>query len=226
MCVSLSWLLWKKMVQRDTVQEVVVVHQGETPTQPQIHFPYSIYGTDLTIEALSFYEGPYLEDGTYEEVCDVAALVVHNTGAQTLSKVSITVQTEKEALLFEGNWLLPGKTCVLLEKNKSIYANETVRHCEGISRVTAFENLLDGQVAVNEESIDRLKVTNLSENSLSHLRIVYKNYLTQTDMYMGGITYEIGIDGLAPGQCYTLTPPYYVKDYSKVIFAYTVQNNE
>ena len=67
--------------------------------------PYTIPGTDLQIQSVTAYEGPYLEDGTYEEVSDVAALVVANTSEYPLQTVEISLYTLRRTLEFSGSWI-------------------------------------------------------------------------------------------------------------------------
>lgn len=192
------------------------------PEQTQLRtvmLPAEIVGTDLTAEALSYYEGPYLEDGSYEEVCDVAALVVANPLDTPIRQVQILVETEKEMLQFAGSWIPAGSKCVLLEMERNQYAGEAVYRCTGIQQAADMQNSVP--VELREEGDITICVVNRSDSGIPALRLGYKTYLQQTDMYIGGITNELLIENLEPGREYCVTPPHYVKDYCRIVFMRT-----
>lgn len=188
-----------------------------------ITLPYTVEGTDLIIKELATYEGPFLEDGTYEEVSDVAALVLHNTGEKTLQTADITVYTQENVLQFKGTWLPAESNCVLLEVNRMPYTGEPITRCIGSQEKTVYENLLHSQLLLQEGSSEEICVFNTSEYSVGKLRLLYKTYLAQTDMYMGGVTNELELEELKPGKTVCVTPPRYVQGYSKVVFVREIE---
>lgn len=180
--------------------------------------PYTIPGTDLQIQSVTAYEGPYLEDGTYEEVSDVAALVVANTSEHPLQTVEISLFGLRRTLEFSGTWLPPGSSCVLLEKNRSLYREESYVGCSGNQSICKEENALEN-ITLDEVGDDTLCLVNGGPERQPPVLLRYKTYMQEEDLYIGGVTNEVLFPSLAPGETYTLTPPRYVKGYGKIIFA-------
>lgn len=181
-------------------------------------FPHKIPGTDLQIQDITAYEGPYLEDGTYEEICDVAVLIVSNTSEHPLETVEISLFGLRRTLEFSGTWLPPGSRCVLLEKNRRLYREESYVGCSGNQSICKEENALEN-ITLEEVGDDTLCLVNGGPERQPPVLLRYKTYMQEEDLYIGGVTNEVLFPSLAPGETYTLTPPRYVKGYGKIIFA-------
>ena len=85
------------------------------PAAAEVTFPIDIPGTPLQIEKTVFYEGPFLEDGEDELVVGVMALLVRNTGAQSLETAQITLADERATYRFQGRHIPPHSRVLLLE---------------------------------------------------------------------------------------------------------------
>ena len=155
-------------------------------------------GYGLQVIDMGSYTGMYMEDGTDEIVSGVLMLVVENTGEQDIQYAEITMDFADQQAQFSLTTLPVGEKMVLLEKN----------------RLQWQENMDDGavlpmtdNVAYFQEPIsimeDKLKigivdgainVTNISgEDIPGNIAVYYKN--AASDIYYGGITYRIQIQG-------------------------------
>ncbi len=196
---------------------VLTMYVPQTTQQAQqLELPFTPADTDLVIEELTTYEGPFLEDGSNGEVSDVAALVVYNPLETAMEQANITVSTQTELLQFEG-WFLPPKSrCVLLETNKKQYHYEPILDCAGRQKLSEAVNLLGSTLVLREDTQDILSLENQSEKETGEIQLYYKTYLQQTDTYIGGITRQLQSDSILPGQSRQFSPPYYVRGYVKV----------
>ncbi len=176
--------------------------ETEAAEQPQTTAPVEIiqvsndYG--LKVTDMGGYTGMYMEDGTDEIVSGVLMLVVENTGEQDIQYAEITMDFADQQAQFSLTTLPVGEKVVLLEKNRMQWQ----------------ENMDDGSVlpmvhnvAFFQEPIstmeDKLKigivdgainVTNISgEDIPGTISVYYKN--AAADIYYGGITYRIQIQG-------------------------------
>ena len=174
----------------------------------------------LVIESLGGYEGPFLEDGTYEEVCDVVAVQVRNQGNKPISSTELFVKTCLGVYQFKGTLIMPGQTCVLLELSRLPYKGETSAMCTGTLMFEDRQNLLHTAIKLKEGSDDTLIITNETDKRQDGVCLYYKMYLEPTDILVGGITYQMQLKHLLPGEKQILRLPHYVQGYSRILAAY------
>ena len=189
-------------------------------TNPVTHepftFPARIPGTTLIAEAVSIYEGPFLEDGSDEEVTDIAALLVRNAGSEEIIYCYIELKSEDSHFAFLGERIPPGATVLLLEYERGLYEKCSYLDCRGW-QITA-QSVIDVKkdVVITERSFGMLQITNTSDKLLWGVRIFYKSWLSPPDVYVGGMCYSVTIPLLLPGQTETLSPNHYACGFSKV----------
>ena len=206
-------LLWES-----PQEQIVCCFSQESSAQYQ---PFPIVLEDqLVIESLGGYEGPFLEDGTYEEVSDVVAVKVHNQGFNPIKNTYFTLKTDQGIYTFRGSTILSDQTCVLLELSRQPYRGEIAAQCTGTVILEDKDNLMISGVSVEESGEDAVRVTNATGYDLDNICLCYKTYFAQTDTLMGGITYEIEIKEIPSGESKSLKLPFYVIGYSKIIAIY------
>lgn len=193
--------------------------EAPTPTELQnVKLGYGLKVTDM-----GSYTGMYMEDGTDEIVSGVLMLMVENTGEQDIQYAEITMDFADQQARFSLTTLPVGAKVVLLEKN----------------RLQWQENMDDGtvqpmvdNVAYFQEPIstmeDKLKigildgainVTNISgEDIPGTIAVYYKN--AAADIYYGGITYRIQIQGgLKAGEVRQVMTNHASDTGSRILFA-------
>lgn len=197
---------------------------SQTPTDEpdtSIHFPYNITGTDLVIEQVNSYNGIYFEDGSDREVSNVAAIVLRNNGQTCIEYVNITVKCNDILLQFVGSTLEAGERMIILEADGKNYQTGKYTDCTAdvasITELVMSENL----VCVEEQENGKLLVTNLTEENIPCIRIFYKYYMDDVDVYVGGITYTAKVVDLNAGASCTVTPSHYYSGFSKILMIKT-----
>lgn len=182
----------------------------------KISFPYRIRDTNMLVEGIGIYEGPYLEDGTNDPVADVAALQLKNLSDSPLERGAVILEIGGELYIFEAFAIPPGQSAFVIESKKKAFTSEPITFCSGWA---VEETWLDiSQFATIEEyGIDTLMITNISDDILPTLRVLYKSFDQKSGMYIGGICYEIELHQLEPGQSISVKPYHYVSGYSKVV---------
>lgn len=180
-------------------------------------FPCAIAGSDLVIEKISAYDGPFLEDGSDKEVTDVTAILVTNRGEEYAEYAEITLNRDGTQLKFIASAHAPGSTMLVLEADGKAYCDGTYTNCT--ANVAAGENytLSEDQVRLEERDEGGLTLTNLTQRDIPCVRIFYKFYKSDAGVYIGGITYTAKVTDLAAGSTCVVTPSHYLKGYSKVI---------
>lgn len=204
---------------------------GQRPTQPntvpadgenkQTGFPFALEYTSLVAEKLIAYEGAYLEDGSEENVTDIAALVLTNTGTTGIEYAQIILTQNGQELSFDGTYIPPKSTVLLLEENKQPYSAAPVTACRCRTVIPGVFDRSERKVQIKETGMCTLEVTNLTDQTLDGVRIFYKHHEGENDLYVGGITYSVMIPDLASGQTQSITPYRYAAGYSMVVAVVT-----
>ena len=70
-------------------------------------------------------------------------------------------------------------------------------------------------------SDNTITVTNNSGSDMGQIYVYYK--IAYGDLYLGGITYRVGLSGLKAGESSTCYAGHFSTDYSKLMFATYVQ---
>lgn len=158
-----------------------------------VNLDYGMYVTDI-----GPYTGMYMEDGTDEIVSGVLMLVVQNNGEQDIQYAQITMPVGEETAVFTLTTLPVGESVVLLETNRMQWQQD-VDYAAILPKV---ENIAYFQEPVSTQE-DKLKisivdgainVTNISGEDIGGNIVVYYKNAAQ-DLYYGGITYRITIEG-------------------------------
>ena len=159
-------------------------------------------GNGLFITDIGGYTGVYMEDGSDELVSGVLMLVVNNTGDSAVQYAEIELSAGNQAGLFTLSTLPAGESVVLLEKNRMIFddtANYSTAVMKNVVMFTETLSLMEDKLKL--QVLDgAINVTNTSEKNISgDIVIYYKN--SAADLYYGGITYRVRIEGgLAAGE--------------------------
>ena len=184
-------------------------------------FPCAVEGTELVILELATYEGPFWEDGTDEEVSCVAGLVVENAGALQAAKGAVILEWEDARMVFELTGVPSGAKILLLEKDRSAFRKDPPVSCYGWSQEAYPES--DGAVMAAEGNT--LVLANLSRSEIPVVSVQFKNYDTDSGMFIGGITYTAQAEELLPEEVRGILPFHYAPGYSKVVSLTTSAEN-
>lgn len=158
-----------------------------------INLGYELYMTDI-----GKYTGIYMEDGTDELVSGVLMLVVKNNGEKDIQYAEITIPLGEDTARFTMSTLPVGESVVLLERNRMLYEKEVDYSAiiPKIEHLAYFQGSMNKQEDKLEISIvdGAINVKNISgENISGNITVYYKN--AAQDIYYGGITYRITVEG-------------------------------
>lgn len=188
---------------------------GVTDDQPG--FPFALEYTSLVAQKLIAYEGTYLEDGSEEAVTNVAALILENTGTIGIEYAQIILVQNGRELSFDATYIPPKSKIMLLEEFKQPYSDADVTACRCRTVIPGVFDRAQRTVSIQETGMCTLEVTNLTDETLSGIRIFYKHHEGANDLYVGGITYSTVIPALEPGETRSVTPYRYASGYAQVV---------
>lgn len=187
----------------------------------KISFPFEIPGYGLVMERLAPYSGMYVEDGTNINVTDVAMLLVYNKGNLPVEYTQICIRYEQEELLFDISALPSGGRLVVQEKScKSIPDGEpTIANALVVTRPEM--ELSADKIKITDNGDNTLTIQNLTGEMIPTVRVFYKYYMTDEQVFVGGIAFTVRLTRLAAGASITIQPSHYNSQTGKVVMVQT-----
>ena len=177
-------------------------------------------GYGLFITDVGKYTGIYMEDGTNETVSGVLMIVVTNNGQEAIQYAKINLPVNDETAVFTLSTLPAGQSVVLLEQSRmqwSVGENYTGATLENLAVFSQPLSLCEDQLKL--QILDgAVNVTNISGKDIAgDIVIYYKN--SAADLYYGGITYRVRIEGgLKAGEIRQIMASHFSDTGSKIMF--------
>ena len=197
----------------------------ESQAEP-VEFPYDVPGTGITVQNISSYSGIYVEDGSDQEISNVSAMQMYNSGSSAVEYVSVSVKCNGEQLEFEASDIPAGASVMVQEKNKKAYQSGTYTECVGTAAKVDGFGMSEDKVQVTPNDDNAFTVTNLTEETIPCVRIFYKLYMEDKGIYVGGITYNVKVTELKAGTSQTVSPSHYAQGYSRLMMVRTYDTTE
>ena len=204
----------------------------QTPDVPdataseKIAFPYTIPNTTLQIVTINSYDGIYVEDGSDIEIAGVSAIILKNTGDQCVDYTKIQMTGSKTNLEFVASGIEAGATVAVMESGKAPAVDQDYEQITAEVALTDKFERSEGIIEVRETEESRLEITNKSNKDIPCVRIFYKFYMEDEQMYVGGITYTAKITDLKAGASVEVAPSHYALGGSKIVMVKTYDTAE
>lgn len=189
-------------------------HVAASAVGQPLSFPFTVEGTPLVAERLAAYDGPFVEDGSDDEVTGIAALVLRNTGTHTVTQAGIVLEQGRGQLEFYADTIPPGASVLVLEANRSSYEMSACTACYGMAQTLDFPTIL---LDIEPCGMGGLRVTNSTQTPLYGVQLLHKQWQEPPGVFVGGISYRTKIDVLLPGQSVTVLPEHYADGYSRIV---------
>ena len=180
-------------------------------------------GSGLSLMSASRYAGAFVEDGSDDTVADVMAITVRNDGDKTVQYAHITLTLGESAYDFDVTTLPAGASAQLLELARQTMPDSM----EGVSAEVSACALFDAEPTLCPDALTietqdtAITVTNTTDSDMGQIYVYYK--IAYGELYLGGITYRVGVSGLKAGETTTCYAGHFSTDYSKLMFATYVQ---
>lgn len=193
----------------------------QTGEEIGISFPCQIPGYDMTVEKLAPYSGMFVEDGSNGNVENVAMLLVKNDGDFPVEYTQIRVECGQEELLFDISALPAGEKLVVQEKTGKAVPEAKASAASALVVQRADMEMSEGKVQVTDNGDNTLTVKNLTKETIPTVRVFYKYYMDEEELFVGGIAFTLRISGLGAGASMTVQPSHYTSTSSRVVMVLT-----
>lgn len=191
---------------------------GRVPQQSQqLTLPYAIADQGLTLERAAPYSGPYLEDGSDEHISNVGMILVRNTTEKTVEYAQITLTYAGGSVSFYVSSLPAGKAAIVQAQDRKAIPSGALLSCSAVSAMGEGMDRMEDRVLITENDDGSLRIENLTQEDMPTLRIFYKHYMEDEDLYVGGITYTVKLDGLPAGETVIVRPSHYVAGACRIL---------
>ena len=204
--------------------EIPVETDPQTGETVGIQFPSKVPGYELVLEKLAPYNGVYVEDGSNAMATDVAMLLVRNDGDFPVEYTQIEVRYETETLLFDVTALPVGQRLVVQEKTGKSIPDGDITACTALIVQRAEMEMSQSQVRVTDNGNNTLRIENLTDKTIQTVRVFYKYYMADEDVYVGGIAFTVRVRRLAPHATMTIQPSHFDSTTSRVVMVLTYDN--
>lgn len=178
-----------------------------------ISLPIAVGDTGLVAKELALYDGPFAEDGSQDEVFDIAALLVENTTQELVLSAEIKLCTGSEELVFYIEMLPPKAAALVPEQSRQKSQKITFTHCTGWAKKG---QELTRKVLIVPSSKGTYRVINNSGNRLTDLVIYHKGRVFPQGIFLGGKAYRTVLSCLEPGQSVEVFPSFFCWGYSDI----------
>lgn len=220
---------WRSQVNGNNVidiSDLLVSVDDANQNKNSLSLPYQIPGSNLTLVNYTSYSGEYLEDGTNENVDNVAVIVIENNGSQGMDYCEITLTVNGKRLIFEGTGIAANTQVIMMAKDRAGFVSGPIEQCSAVvSEPINFEMSADKVELVSADD-NGITIKNISKSTIPVIRIFYKYYDPEADGYIGGITYNYPVKDLKAGEETTVFPDHFAGTDSKVIMIRTYNSNE
>lgn len=176
----------------------------------------------LSLISVGRYTGAYVEDGSDEEITDVAAIVVQNTGAERIEYCVIKLPYGEESLYFNVSALPAGASALVMEAGRSIYSEHMVfsaAQCLQFALPTAEQRVEFGDSFRLNAMDGVINITNLTNQDFTApVKVFYKTEL-EYNLFLGGIAYSVTAqNGVPAGETVQILSSHYQAGESQILY--------
>ncbi len=207
----------------DLPSAVVIPSEKDPETGDEIgmSFPCQIPGYNLIIEKMAPYNGMFVEDGSNVDIKNVAMLMVKNDGNFPVEYTQIRVACGDEELLFDVSALPVGERLVVQEKSGKSIPEGGATSASVLVVQRANMEMSESKVKVTDNGNNTLTIRNLTNETIPTVRVFYKYYMNEEQLFVGGIAFTIRITKLGAGASVTIQPSHYTSKSGRVVMVLT-----
>lgn len=184
-----------------------------------LKLPYSVENTDLVIENIGQYTGPFVEDGSDTPTANVLSILVKNNSDQVIQYGEINVKiNKKDTVTFKVSNLEPKTSALVMESSGKVEYKEDDKYKVVDSLDATIEKMpmMDKQIQIVSSEDKKIKIKNISDKDLGTVYVYYKN-IQNGGAYLGGITYRAKFENMKAGAILEAETSHFYKNGSHIL---------
>ena len=133
----------------------------------------------------------------------------------------IRVACGEEELLFDVSALPVGERLVVQEKTGKAIPEGGATSASVLVVQRADMEMSEGKVKVTDNGNNTLTIQNLTDETIPTVRLFYKYYMDEEQLFVGGIAFTVRITKLGAGASVTIQPSHYTSRSGRVVMVLT-----
>jgi len=177
-----------------------------------IILPTAVADTGLIAVRLSEYDGPFAEDGSYENVFGIAALLVENTTDELILSAQIKLCRGEMELCFYAEMIPPMSYVLIPESRRKVCSDINFTDCTGWVQTGQGS---EDKVTFSPGTKGSYIVCNETGYRLNNIAVYHKDKIA--DIFVGGRANRTLLSGLEPGQTAEVFPSFFSWGSSDIV---------
>lgn len=205
----------------DGIREWITTARSENEGFPQL-----IEGTELILYAILPFDGVFYEDGADKPIENVSTILLQNQSEEFVEYARIVCNYGATEHIYEASTLEPGAMIVVQESNGATYMEGTPDACTASVAYMNEEDMASDEIKVEVNALGKVRVTNKGDADIPCVRIFYKFYLSDVNVWIGGITYTAKLTDVKAGEARVISPSHFSNGLSRIMMVRTYDTTE
>ena len=184
-------------------------------TEP-LKFPLELENSTMVAEEIVCYQGAFWEDGSGEQVDNVAGLMLYNPTDRLIEFAAFALKEKEKTLYFFVHHLPPKSRCLVLEKNRQACDVEKIIQCRELSVRWSHQELSRDQIDYVGLG-PTMTIVNRDPRELSHVVVRYKRYVGSGGYYLGGTVFSVHLFNLRTEERREVQPEHYITSDARIV---------
>lgn len=184
-------------------------------TEP-LKFPLELGNSTMVAEEIVCYQGAFWEDGSGEQVDNVAGLMLYNPTDRLIEFAAFALKEKGKTLYFFVHHLPPKSRCLVLEKNRQACDVEKIIQCRELSVRWSHQELSRDQIDYVGLG-HTMTIVNRDPRELSHVVVRYKRYVGSGGYYLGGTVFSVHLFNLRTEERREVQPEHYITSDARIV---------
>ena len=201
------------------VSEISGFNYDDSKKVGGLELPYQVDGTDLVIENIGQYTGPFVEDGSDTPKANVMSLLVTNNSKKVVQYGEIKLKINgNDTAVFKVTNLPSGTSTLVMESTGNIEFNEDDKYkcLDSVQADLDKMSLNENKIKIVKKEDGTIGIKNVSDKDFETVYVYYK-YFQKGGAYLGGITYRVKFENVKAGKTAEEKTSHYSKDFSDIL---------
>ena len=208
------------------VEDIAGFQENTEDTVGGLKLPYRVENTNLVIENIGQYTGPFVEDGSDTPTSNVLSILVKNNSDQVIQYGEIKIKiNDTETVIFKVSNLASKTSALIMESTGKVEYNKEDKYqvVEGLDATIDEMSMMEDKIEIVKAEKKKITIKNKTSENLGTVYVYYKN-IQDGGAYLGGITYRAKFENVKAGATVEVDTSHYYKDSSQIVMVDNVSD--